>query len=165
MGGVVWSVRTLRRRAVIEALYAAGLADCAGRDVSDQPLRPVRPAAGVAVPAGRPYMPLQFRTPGPYRLVRHPLYVGWLMVFWSAPVMTVAHLVFAWRRRLYILIAIQFEERDLMRFTASMRSIAARADDDSYRWSSNRGGRRLRCRGQPIAASWPSRAEAAVSRA
>jgi hypothetical protein len=42
--------------------------------------------------------------------------VGWLLVFWSAPVMTVAHLVFAIATTAYILIAIQFEERDLVRF-------------------------------------------------
>ncbi len=64
---------------------------------------------------GRPYTQLAFGTPGPYRLVRHPLYVGWLMVFWGAPVMTVAHLVFALATTAYILIAIQFEERDLVR--------------------------------------------------
>jgi len=65
---------------------------------------------------GRPYTQLKFRTPGPYRYVRHPLYVGWLMVFWSAPVMTTAHLVFAIATTAYIFIAIQFEERDLVRF-------------------------------------------------
>ena len=50
-----------------------------------------------------------------YRYVRHPLYVGWLLVFWSAPVMTAAHLVFAIATTAYILIAIQLEERDLVR--------------------------------------------------
>ena len=64
---------------------------------------------------GEPYRPLVFKTPGPYRLVRHPLYVGWFLAFWATPVMTAAHLLFALMTAAYILIAIQLEERDLMR--------------------------------------------------
>jgi methanethiol S-methyltransferase len=63
---------------------------------------------------GREYRPLRFVTPGPYRLVRHPLYVGWLFAFWAAPTMTVTHLLFAVVTTTYILVAIQLEEHDLI---------------------------------------------------
>jgi len=63
---------------------------------------------------GRPYTPLEFHTPFFYRYVRHPLYLGWLITFWSAPVMTVAHLFFAVMTTAYIFVAIRFEEADLV---------------------------------------------------
>jgi protein-S-isoprenylcysteine O-methyltransferase Ste14 len=63
---------------------------------------------------GKPQTGLQFTTPFIYRIVRHPLYVGWFFAFWSAPVMTATHLLFAMVTTAYILAAIQLEERDLM---------------------------------------------------
>ena len=63
----------------------------------------------------RPYTPLKFRTPFFYRYIRHPLYFGWLLTFWSAPVMTVAHLFFAVMTAAYIFVAVRFEEADLVR--------------------------------------------------
>jgi len=62
---------------------------------------------------GRPQSALRFTTPWLYRMVRHPLYVGWITLFWSTPVMTVTHLFFALMTTVYIFVAIRLEERDL----------------------------------------------------
>ncbi len=64
---------------------------------------------------GQPQAPLRFVTPVLYRVVRHPLYVGWFFAFWSTPTMTATHLLFALVASAYIVVAIQFEERDLLR--------------------------------------------------
>lgn len=63
---------------------------------------------------GREYTQLHFATPSLYKMVRHPLYVGWLFAFWATPTMTLAHLIFALSTTAYILVAIQLEERDLL---------------------------------------------------
>ena len=63
---------------------------------------------------GKPQTNLRFEIPFLYRIVRHPLYVGWFLAFWCTPNMTVTHLVFALVTTAYILMAIQLEERDLM---------------------------------------------------
>lgn len=61
----------------------------------------------------RVYTSLRFNTPGPYKLIRHPLYLGFLFAFWCAPIMSAAHLFFAMMTTAYILVGIYLEERDL----------------------------------------------------
>lgn len=114
MGGVIWHVENPGLRALLQALCMTGFLlvlvstflinhfDLFGLRQVWLHLR------------GRPYTHLPFGTPGPYLLVRHPLYVGWLLAFWAAPTMTVAHLVFTLMTTAYILVAIQLEETDLV---------------------------------------------------
>ena len=115
LGGVVWSVDDPVARGVLWALFGFGwtLVLVATFLINHFDLFGLR-QVWLSL-RGKPYTKLEFGTPGPYRLVRHPLYVGFFFAFWSTPHMTYAHLLFAIATTAYILLAIQFEERDLIR--------------------------------------------------
>lgn len=115
LGGVVWSVEDPIGRIILRVLFAFGwaLVLLSTFLINHFDLFGLRQVWLYLI--GRPYTALRFGTPGPYRLVRHPLYVGWLFAFWSTPTMTFAHLLFSVATTAYILVAIQLEERDLIR--------------------------------------------------
>jgi protein-S-isoprenylcysteine O-methyltransferase Ste14 len=114
MGGVIWDVQDPTGRVFLHALYVIGWLIVLGTTflINHFDLFGLRQVWLYL--CGKPYTALDFKTPGPYKVVRHPLYVGWLTAFWATPTMTTAHLVFAVGMTLYILVAIRFEERDLV---------------------------------------------------
>jgi protein-S-isoprenylcysteine O-methyltransferase Ste14 len=115
LGGVIWSIENPVAVVVLRSLFAFGwgLVLVSTFLINHFDLFGLRQVWLYLL--GRPYHTLRFATPLPYRVVRHPLYVGWLFAFWMTPVMTAAHLLFSVATTAYILLAIQFEERDLVR--------------------------------------------------
>jgi methanethiol S-methyltransferase len=115
LGGMVWSVGEPAGRLVLRVLFAFGwgLVLYSTFLINHFDLFGLRQVWLYLL--GRPYTTPRFATPWPYRVVRHPLYVGWLFAFWMTPTMTLAHLLFSVATTAYILLAIQFEERDLAR--------------------------------------------------
>jgi protein-S-isoprenylcysteine O-methyltransferase Ste14 len=116
LGGVIWDVQDPVGRAIFHGLLAVGLliVVVATFLINHFDLFGLRQVWLYL--RGKPYTPLPFTTPGPYKAIRHPMYVGWLIAFWATPTMTIAHLVFAAGMTVYILIAIRFEERDLVAY-------------------------------------------------
>jgi protein-S-isoprenylcysteine O-methyltransferase Ste14 len=114
LGGVIWHIDNQTGRLVMWALFGAGwlLVLVTTFLINHFDLFGLRQVWLYF--RDRPYTHLQFVTPGPYRHIRHPLYVGWITAFWATPTMTAAHLVFAAGMTAYILIAIGYEERDLV---------------------------------------------------
>jgi protein-S-isoprenylcysteine O-methyltransferase Ste14 len=115
MGPIVWEVRNATGRTLLQALFWIGwggvlfstyLVDHFALFGLKQVYNYLKGRDEVAVP---------FKSPALYKMVRHPLYLGFIIAFWSTPRMTFGHLFFAVMTTAYILVAIQFEERDLIR--------------------------------------------------
>ena len=113
IGGIVWSVENEGAKNILLVLYVTGWAIVFASTflINHFDLFGLRQVWLYAT--GSHYSQLPFRTPMLYRVVRHPLYLGFIIAFWSTPLMTAAHLLFALLTTGYILTAIQLEERDL----------------------------------------------------
>jgi len=114
IGGTVWAVTHPIGAFALRALYFAGwgLLLYATALIDHFDLFGVRQAwLGFR---GRAYTHHPFATPGLYAHVRHPLYVSWAIIFWATPVMSSGHLLFAVVATAYMVVAVFFEERDLV---------------------------------------------------
>jgi protein-S-isoprenylcysteine O-methyltransferase Ste14 len=114
MGGVVWSVENPTAQILLHVGFAFGWLQVLASTILINHFDLFGLRQVWLNLQNKPYTELRFGTPVLYRIVRHPLYLGFLLGFWMTPVMTAAHLVFALATTAYILIAIQLEERDLM---------------------------------------------------
>jgi len=111
---VVWSVKNPAASMVLEVVFFAGWALVLVSTflIGHFDLFGLRQVYLYQV--GRAYTTSGFKTPGLYKVVRHPIMLGFIIAFWATSKMTVGHLVFAIATTVYILIALQIEERDLM---------------------------------------------------
>lgn len=119
VGGVAWSVGG-GGAWILRAIMLAGI----GLAVRSAAIIDVWELAGVRAP--EPPTAVEFRTSGPYGWIRHPIYLGWFLLVWSATPMTMTRFVFAAASSAYVLVAIPLEERTLRSTSGSAYTDYAR---------------------------------------
>ena len=109
--GVVWSIRNPTVALILQVIFFAGwaLVLISTFLINHFDLFGLR-----QVYLYKKYSYLGFRTPVFYKIVRHPIMLGFIIAFWATPKMTIGHLVFSMVTTAYILVAIQLEERDMI---------------------------------------------------
>lgn len=115
MPSVLWSVESTIGQVLLWGLFGAGwiVLAVASDAIDALHLQGLRQA--YAYLQNEDYSPPEFQTPGLYQYTRHPLMLGFLLVFWATPHMTVGHLLFSTITTVYVYVGILFEERALVR--------------------------------------------------
>ena len=114
VGGTIWDVRQPWLAWLIYGVYGAGWLIMAWSIFLIGSAEMLGMKQAWYQLARRPFQGQPLVEPGPYRFVRHPVYLGWLIVFWASPVMSIGHFGLALGLTLYIRLAIAWEERDLL---------------------------------------------------
>jgi protein-S-isoprenylcysteine O-methyltransferase Ste14 len=104
--GVIWTTRGHGLALYVAQAFGVALTLAAARIVG------VWELAGVTQPDLT--RPIEFKADGPFAIVRHPIYLGWVLMVFATPVMTTSRLLFAVTSTLYLIAAIPFEERSLL---------------------------------------------------
>lgn len=104
--GIVWQTRGPGVILYIVQLFGVAVTIAAARIVG------VRELAGITQPD--PSNPIEFRADGPFGIVRHPIYLGWVLMVFGTQTMTTSRLLFAVVSTVYLIIAIPLEERSLV---------------------------------------------------
>ena len=126
LGGIVWDVQNGWARMLLQGISLTGWAIVLVSATLIDGLELVGLRQVLAYWRGAAQPAARFATPGFYRFVRHPLYLGFLLALWPAPVMSMNHLVLAAAATAYILLGIQLEERDLARVHPEYREYRRR---------------------------------------
>jgi len=104
--GVIWETRGPGLALYVAQAFGVALTLAAARIVG------VWELSGVTQPDLS--RPIEFKADGPFAIVRHPIYLGWVLMVFATPVMTMSRLLFAAVSTLYLIAAIPFEERSLL---------------------------------------------------
>lgn len=115
MGGVVWKLEDAFTVTSIHAIYYLGWAFMLWSTFLISHLDYLGLKQAYSALCNYVYIRPRFVTPSIYRAVRHPVYLGWLVIFWATPVMTISHLFLSLGLSAYVLIGISLEEHDLIK--------------------------------------------------
>lgn len=111
---VVWQVDAAWARILLWSLFGIGWAMAMAATFQTDHFELLGVRQALAWFSGREYRPAPFGERGLYRWIRHPIMLGQLLGFWATPTMTAGHLLFALVMLAYVLVALRYEERDLL---------------------------------------------------